>query len=100
MDSYRENWLYAHTCISLLGGVSLTLRHRLACKIRTVDSVSTTDDSDICQLSPSEYGAPKQFSALYENKDKCPWSREKETSLQMLVSCGVRLLLATRLHSV
>lgn len=67
-----------------IGGVSLTLRHRLECKIKTVDTVSTVDNSDLCPLSPTVKS--EQFLCKFDVKDKLPWLREKETFKQMLVS--------------
>lgn len=67
--------------VLLVGGVSLTLRQRLECSIKTVESVvSTIDDEDICPVSP----VGKMFLAPQE---KAPWMREEKTIKQMLVSC-------------
>ena len=59
----------------------MTLRHRLECKIKTAETVSTADD--ICPLSPSE--KPSQFTSLFTVPNKAPWKRENETHKEMLV---------------
>lgn len=66
------------------GGVSLTLRHRLGCKIKTTETVSTVaEEDDICPLSPSEKTKPGLFQ--FANQ-KLPWRKEEEPIKQMLVS--------------
>lgn len=61
----------------------MTLRHRLECKIRTVETVSTMESSDTCPLSPIE--KPLQFASQYGLTNKAPWKREDETQKEMLV---------------
>ena len=68
-----------------VGGVSLTLRHRLECKIRTVETVSTVDSSDTCPLTLSPKEKPLQFGSQFGVTNKIPWKREDETHKEMLV---------------
>ena len=69
-----------------LGGVSLTLRHRLECKIKTADIVSVDSSDDMCPLSPSE--KPLQFASLLSAPNKAPWKKQDELHKEMLV-CGI-----------
>ncbi len=61
------------------GGMSLTLRQRLECKIKTEDIVSTIGD-DVCVLSPGE-----KTKSFFDVKDKLPWKTEERPNEQMLV---------------
>jgi len=75
------------TCFTLIlllivGGVSLTLRHRLECKIATEEMVSTADCEDICLLSPDQEKTRRNFTH-FDIKDKQPWSTKLRK--QMLV---------------
>lgn len=64
-------------CSVSAGGVSLTLRLRLECSIKTAESVSTVDDQEICPVTPVE--------KFFASKEKAPWMREETTIKHMLV---------------
>ncbi len=77
----------------LTGGVSLTLRLRLECKIRTMDTVSTVESiDDTCPVSPNE--KPLQFVSHFDLPNKASWKREDETHKEMLV-CRIMVVVRT-----
>ena len=62
-----------HFFLLFVGGVSLTLRHRLECKIATEQMVSTAQIDDVCLLSPDQEKTRRNFTH-FDIKDKQPWS--------------------------
>ena len=68
---------------NFVGRVSITLRHRLECKIVTAGTVSVQDEDDVCPVSlPKE----KHKSHPFEMKDKQPWIKANTPHKEMLVS--------------
>ncbi len=62
----------------------MTLRQRLECSIKTVDSVSTVDPDDICPVTPVDKSS--QFTVPFGFQEKASWKREEKTMKRMLVS--------------
>lgn len=70
----------------------MTLRHRLQCSIKTVESVSTMDGEETCPVTPVE--------KFFTSQEKASWMREEKTLKKMLVSANASNTILVRTYGL